>query len=184
MARWSRRIWDPAPRTVGWPRSARATIARHDPARARHEGDVPWITAAHDGRRQDTDAGLPTHDPDLHRAEHELAEGGEPPILVDVPERPEDLAVPREGLVDRHGPRKRVVIVGAGLAGLVAAYELERQGHDPIVLEAQNRVGGRIYTLRDFAPGLYAEAGGMRIPRVHDLTLDTASCSGWSCGRS
>ena len=64
-----------------------------------------------------------------------------------------------------------MVIIGAGLAGLVAAYELERQGHDPIVLEAQNRVGGRIYTLRDFAPGLYAEAGGMRIPRVHDLTL-------------
>ena len=28
------------------------------------------------------------------------------------------------------------------------------------MLEAQNRVGGRIYTLRDFAPGLYAEAGG------------------------
>jgi Raf kinase inhibitor-like YbhB/YbcL family protein len=40
------------------------------------------------------------------------------------------------------------------------------------VLEAQNRVGGRIYTLREpFAPGLYAEAGGMRIPRAHDLTL-------------
>ena len=29
----------------------------------------------------------------------------------------------------------------------------------------------RVYTLRDFAPGLYAEAGAMRIPRVHDLTL-------------
>ena len=40
-----------------------------------------------------------------------------------------------------------------------------------MVLEAQHRVGGRIYTLRDFAPGLYAEAGGMRIPRAHDLTL-------------
>jgi monoamine oxidase len=40
------------------------------------------------------------------------------------------------------------------------------------VLEAQNRVGGRIYTLRaPFAPGLYAEAGGMRIPRAHDLTV-------------
>jgi monoamine oxidase len=66
---------------------------------------------------------------------------------------------------------KRVLIIGAGMAGLVAAYELMRQGHDPILLEAQNRIGGRVYTLRDFAPGLYAEAGAMRIPRVHDLTL-------------
>ncbi len=39
------------------------------------------------------------------------------------------------------------------------------------MLEAQHRVGGRVKTIRDFAPGLYAEAGAMRIPRVHDLTL-------------
>ena len=45
------------------------------------------------------------------------------------------------------------------MAGLVAAFELARQGHDPLVLEAQNRVGGRVYTLRDFAPGLYARSG-------------------------
>ncbi|HUQ44655.1 MAG TPA: flavin monoamine oxidase family protein [Candidatus Limnocylindria bacterium] len=68
-------------------------------------------------------------------------------------------------------PGKRVIIIGAGMAGLVAAYELARAGHDPVILEAQNRVGGRVYTLRKFAPGLYAEAGAMRIPRVHDLTL-------------
>ena len=49
----------------------------------------------------------------------------------------------------------------------------KRQGHEPLVLEAQNRVGGRVYTLREpFAPGLYAEAGAMRIPRAHDLTLE------------
>ena len=62
--------------------------------------------------------------------------------------------------------------MGAGMAGLVAGYELLRAGHDPLILEAQNRAGGRIYTLRDaFAPGLYAEAGAMRLPRSHRLTL-------------
>lgn len=71
----------------------------------------------------------------------------------------------------RGQPGKRVIIIGAGMAGLVAGYELARAGHDPLILEAQNRVGGRVYTLRTFAPGLYAEAGAMRIPRVHDLTL-------------
>src|SRR5690349_10421953 len=76
------------------------------------------------------------------------------------------LATPQEGLEGRRADRHKVVVVGAGLAGLVAAFELKRQGHDVVVLEAQNRVGGRIYTLRWFAPGLYAEAGGMRIPRA------------------
>jgi monoamine oxidase len=66
----------------------------------------------------------------------------------------------------------RVIVLGAGMAGLVAAYELLRAGHDPILLEARTRVGGRIYTLRDpFAPGLHAEVGAMRIPSAHDLTL-------------
>jgi monoamine oxidase len=81
------------------------------------------------------------------------------------------LATADEGLPTEPGTRKRVLVIGAGIAGLVAAFELCRQGHEPLILEAQNRVGGRVYTLRDFAPGLYAEAGAMRIPRVHDLTL-------------
>jgi monoamine oxidase len=93
------------------------------------------------------------------------------PEIPSVPVDRETLATPTVGLEPRPGPGKRVIVIGAGIAGLVAAFELARQGHDPLVLEAQNRVGGRVYTLRDFAPGLYAEAGAMRIPRVHDLTL-------------
>ncbi len=84
---------------------------------------------------------------------------------------PELLATAKEGLGARDQQPKRVVIIGGGMAGLVAAFELDRQGHEPVVLEAQNRVGGRVYTMREFAPGLYAEAGAMRIPKVHTLTL-------------
>jgi monoamine oxidase len=70
------------------------------------------------------------------------------------------------------GKPKKVIIVGAGLAGLSAGYELKRAGHTPVILEAQQRVGGRVYTLRDpFTEGLYAEVGAMRIPRAHSLTM-------------
>jgi monoamine oxidase len=96
-----------------------------------------------------------------------------PPVCEPV--RAETLAVAAYGLDARPGPRKRAVVIGAGLAGLVAAYELKNQGHDVVVLEAQNRVGGRVFTCRDFAPGLSAEYGAMRIPRCHDLTLKYCS---------
>ena len=57
------------------------------------------------------------------------------------------------------GKPKKVIVVGAGVAGLVAASELLAAGHDLLILEAQQRVGGRIYTLRQpFAQGLYGEA--------------------------
>src|SRR3954465_16046518 len=72
----------------------------------------------------------------------------------------------------RHGPAKRIVILGAGLAGLAAAEELINAGHTGTILEARNRPGGRVYTLRKpFAEGLYAEAGAGRIPSTHALTL-------------
>lgn len=84
------------------------------------------------------------------------------------------LDVVKQGIAKKFGDGKpkRVVIVGAGLAGLSAGYELKRAGHTPVILEAQQRVGGRVYTLRDpFTEGLYAEVGAMRIPRAHTLTM-------------
>lgn len=42
--------------------------------------------------------------------------------------------------------RKRIVVIGAGLAGLAAARELHRQGHEVVVIEARGRIGGRIWT--------------------------------------
>lgn len=70
------------------------------------------------------------------------------------------------------GPAKKVLILGAGMAGLVAAYELTQLGHDVTVLEARTRPGGRVHTLRGpFSDGLYAEEGAARIPDEHDLTL-------------
>jgi monoamine oxidase len=64
------------------------------------------------------------------------------------------------------------LIAGAGLAGLVAGYELTQSGHDVTILEAQLHPGGRVQTLRDpFSDGLYTEAGAARIPDNHDLTL-------------
>jgi monoamine oxidase len=70
---------------------------------------------------------------------------------------------------------KEVVIIGAGMSGLVAGYELTRAGHDVIILEARDRVGGRVLTLREpFSDGHFAEAGAARIPPDHDLTLGYA----------
>ena len=63
----------------------------------------------------------------------------------------------------------KVVILGAGIAGLCAAYELEKRGHTCVILEAErNHVGGRVRTLR-FEEDLYGEVGASRVSKVHTL---------------
>ena len=54
-----------------------------------------------------------------------------------------------------------VLVAGAGLAGLTAAYDLAAMGAAVTVIEARDRVGGRVWTIRDgFAERQHAEAGG------------------------
>jgi tryptophan oxidase StaO len=69
---------------------------------------------------------------------------------------------------------KRVTILGAGIAGLVAAYELERLGHQIDIMEGSPRIGGRVWTHRfGRGPGVpYGELGAMRIPHDHEYVLD------------
>lgn len=87
------------------------------------------------------------------------------------------------------GHGKSVVILGAGIAGLVSAYELQRAGYRVTVLEARDRIGGRSWTVRHgdrivqtgrpdqvatFDPGLYFNAGPARLPSTHRVILGYA----------
>ncbi|WP_349410098.1 flavin monoamine oxidase family protein [Pseudalkalibacillus sp. SCS-8] len=82
------------------------------------------------------------------------------------------LTIIKHGL-NRTGKAKRILILGAGMAGLVAGSLLKQAGHQVILLEGNDRVGGRVFTMRKpFSTGNYLEAGAMRIPSEHKLTLE------------
>ena len=87
---------------------------------------------------------------------------------------------------ERNGAGKHIIILGAGLAGMTAAYELIKLGYQCTVLEARDRAGGRCWSVRNgstntetgnitqtatFDQGLYYNAGPSRIPHHHQLTL-------------
>jgi len=69
---------------------------------------------------------------------------------------------------------RTVTVIGAGLAGLSAAYDLHRAGWKVTVLEARERVGGRVYSLHGFAHGQVAEAGGEFIETHHTRMIALA----------
>jgi monoamine oxidase len=89
-------------------------------------------------------------------------------------------------LAENSGKGKTVVILGAGIAGLVAAWELKKAGYACTILEARNRAGGRNWTIRNgtrvemtdgtaetcqFAEGHYFNAGPARLPSAHHTIL-------------
>lgn len=74
----------------------------------------------------------------------------------------------RGGSPGRRGSRAGVVVVGGGIAGLTAAYRLRQAGIAVRLLEAQSRVGGRMFSLRDHFPdGQVCELGGELIDTGH-----------------
>ena len=73
----------------------------------------------------------------------------------------------------RQGRALRVTVLGAGLAGLSAGWELKNAGHEVTILEAQTHPGGRVHTIREgLSDDIYAEAGAGRIPNTHKVTLE------------
>ena len=77
--------------------------------------------------------------------------------------------------VAAQGRPGRVVVIGAGYSGLAAAYELSRAGYTVTVVEARNRVGGRVLSFSDLVPGKNVEGGGELIGSNHPTWVAYAS---------
>lgn len=69
---------------------------------------------------------------------------------------------------DTQAERASVAIVGAGVAGLTAAYRLAAKGLRPTVFEASNRWGGRMFTRKGFYGGMFCELGGELVDTNHE----------------
>src|SRR5262249_19866591 len=69
-----------------------------------------------------------------------------------------------------------VIVAGAGLAGLTAAYDLASMGADVTVVDARERVGGRVWTIHEgFTDRQHAEAGGDMIEAEQKTIRELAS---------
>lgn len=74
--------------------------------------------------------------------------------------------------------RPRVLVIGAGFGGLSCAYQLQQAGADVRILEARNRVGGRVLSLGNFIPGRVVEGGAELIGSNHPTWMAYAKLFG------
>ena len=70
---------------------------------------------------------------------------------------------------------RSIAIIGGGVAGLTAAYRLQAAGAKPVVFEASNRWGGRMFTQYDFYKGMFCELGGEFVDTNHEDLQTLAS---------